>query len=151
MTVPYDTALWKILRKQVTDRANKIDVWFRSPARHLIQNSRTKTISGVQIERENVLRNIRAKNGAMVGTNADFSYNLILLQYIKKHFAGDADIDVCEIKDIPAFNEDLSVIDQDRVQELAHKIEASDGVIIGCPECDHSIPAVLKSTIEWLS
>ncbi|WP_366920231.1 NADPH-dependent FMN reductase, partial [Streptococcus pneumoniae] len=31
------------------------------------------------------------------------------------------------------------------------KIEEADGVIIGTPEYDHSIPAVLMSALAWLS
>ena len=31
------------------------------------------------------------------------------------------------------------------------KIEAADGVIIGTPEYDHSIPAVLMSALAWIS
>lgn len=34
-----------------------------SPARHLIQDPATKTVIGVQIERDHVLRNIKANNG----------------------------------------------------------------------------------------
>lgn len=88
---------------------------------------------------------------AIVGTNADFSYNRLLLQFMQKFFAKKARIDICELKELPAFNEDLSVNDQAGVLELAKKIEKSDGVIIAVPEYDHSIPAVLKSTLEWLS
>ena len=35
--------------------------------------------------------------------------------------------------------------------EIAAKIEEADGVIIGTPEYDHSIPAVLMSALAWLS
>jgi len=35
--------------------------------------------------------------------------------------------------------------------ELNKKIEAADGVIIGTPEYDHAIPAVLMSALAWLS
>lgn len=35
--------------------------------------------------------------------------------------------------------------------EIASKIRAADGVIIGTPEYDHSIPAVLMNALAWLS
>lgn len=87
----------------------------------------------------------------IVGTNADFSYNRLLLKYMKKHFIDKADIDICEINDIPAFDEDVDVHDQPKVMAFAKKIEDADGVIIATPEYDHSIPAALKSVIEWFS
>lgn len=37
------------------------------------------------------------------------------------------------------------------ILEIAAKISAADGVIIGTPEYDHSIPAVLMSALAWLS
>lgn len=47
------------------------------------------------------------KFAAIVGTNADFSYNRLLLQYMKKHFKQLADIDVLEINQLPEFDQDL--------------------------------------------
>ncbi|WP_341730284.1 NADPH-dependent FMN reductase [Brooklawnia sp.] len=88
---------------------------------------------------------------AIVGTNAELSYNRFLLHWMRKHFAGVAEIEVLEIAGLPAFNEDLVTSEQDDVLAFARKIEGADGVIISCPEYDHSIPAALKSVLEWLS
>lgn len=62
----FDGYLWKTLRGLVTDRADKIDVWFESPATHLIQDPETKTILGVQVERDGKTLNIRATNGVVL-------------------------------------------------------------------------------------
>lgn len=35
--------------------------------------------------------------------------------------------------------------------EIADKIRAADGVLIGTPEYDHSIPAILVNALAWLS
>lgn len=35
--------------------------------------------------------------------------------------------------------------------DIAAKIEEADGVIIGTPEYDHSIPSALMSVLAWLS
>ena len=35
--------------------------------------------------------------------------------------------------------------------EIAKKIDEADGIIIGIPEYDHSIPAVLMNALAWLS
>ncbi|WP_057736379.1 NAD(P)H-dependent oxidoreductase [Liquorilactobacillus uvarum] len=88
---------------------------------------------------------------AIVGTNAKLSYNRILLRFIRDHFSNKATVEVCEIKDIPMFNENIPETDPKTVQEITAKIENSDGVIIGCPEHNHSVPSPLKSVIEWLS
>ena len=39
----------------------------------------------------------------LVGTNSKRSTNRQLLQYIQKHFADKADIELVEIKDLPIF------------------------------------------------
>lgn len=87
----------------------------------------------------------------IVGTNATQSTNRQLLQYMKQHFKDQADIEICEIKTLPAFNEPADKAAPKAIQALSDKILAADGVIISTPEYDHSIPAALKSAIEWLS
>lgn len=57
---------WETVRSGVVARAESIDVWFESPAEHLIQDPFTKTILGVQIEHEGELLNVRAKNGVVL-------------------------------------------------------------------------------------
>ncbi len=84
---------------------------------------------------------------AIVGTNSKRSTNRQLLQYMQKHFADKAEIELVEIKDIPVFNKQVP----EAILEIAAKIEEADGVIIGTPEYDHSIPAVLMSALAWLS
>ncbi|MPM49331.1 Electron transport complex subunit RsxG [bioreactor metagenome] len=63
-----DSYLWQLLRKNVTDRAENIDVWFESPGTGLIQDPESKTILGVEVEREGKTLNIRAKNGVVLAT-----------------------------------------------------------------------------------
>ena len=87
----------------------------------------------------------------LVGTNSKKSTNRQLLQYMQKHFADKAEIELIEIKDIPIFNKPSDMQVPEIVKEIAAKIEAADGVIIGTPEYDHSIPAVLMSAVAWLS
>lgn len=89
---------------------------------------------------------------AIVGTNAEKSYNRRLLHYIEKHFVDKAEIEIAEIANIPLFNEPgLGTKMPDTVTELNQKIMESDGVIIGVPEYDHAVPASFKSVLEWLS
>ena len=89
---------------------------------------------------------------SIVGTNSSFeSTNRKLLQFMQKHFAETVSIEVCEIKELPAFNEPEDHIAPAAVKELSAKISAADGVIISTPEYDHAITAALKSALEWLS
>lgn len=87
----------------------------------------------------------------LVGTNSARSTNRKLLQYIEQHFADKADIELVEIKELPIFNKPANRELPELVKELVAKIEAADGVIIGTPEYDHSIPAVLMNALAWVS
>lgn len=87
----------------------------------------------------------------LVGTNSKRSTNRQLLQYMQKHFADKAEIELVEIKDIPIFNKPADKKLPAIVTEIAEKIEAADGVIIGTPEYDHSTSASLMSALAWLS
>ena len=88
---------------------------------------------------------------AIVGTNSKRSTNRQLLQYMQKHFADKAVIELVEIKDIPVFNKPADKQVPEAVLDIVAKIEEADGVIIRTPEDDHSIPAVLMSALAWLS
>ncbi len=86
---------------------------------------------------------------AIVGTNADFSYNRLLLQYMQKHFKQLAEIQIVEIDKLPAFSVDKTA--DMAVWKFKKAVQLADGVIFSTPEYDHSIPAALKSAIEWLA
>lgn len=87
----------------------------------------------------------------IIGNNATVSTNRTLLHFVAKHFADQADIDVHEIRPIPPFKATGDRTAPPELQPLIDAIEASDGVIISTPEYDHTIPAALKSVLEWLS
>lgn len=87
----------------------------------------------------------------IVGTNAKKSYNRLLLQFMQRHFANKADIEILEITDVPMFNETDDQTDSPVIQNFNKKISEADGVIIATPEHNHTIPSSLNSLIEWLS
>lgn len=89
----------------------------------------------------------------LVGTNAPRSYNRLLLNFIRRRYeeAGKLSITVTETKSMPMFEEVSPNEIPSNVLRLGDRISEADGVIIATPEYDHSIPAVLKSVIEWLS
>ena len=55
------------------------------------------------------------------------------------------------IKDLPVFNKPANKQLPESVLEIVKKIDEADGVIIGTPEYDHSIPAVLMNALAWVS
>lgn len=87
----------------------------------------------------------------LVGSNAEISYNRMLLEYIRRHFKYQFELEVLEIKDVPMFNQDDDQSDSFAIQYLYNKITRADGVIIATPEHNHTITPALKSTLEWLS
>lgn len=87
----------------------------------------------------------------IVGSNAEFSYNRLLLQYIAKKYKNLFTLEVLEIKDLPLFNQSDDQSNSAPVQYINQKIKMADGVIIATPEHNHTIPAALKSALEWYS
>ncbi|MDT2833565.1 NADPH-dependent oxidoreductase [Vagococcus carniphilus] len=87
----------------------------------------------------------------IVGSNAEVSYNRMLLNYMSKEFKPLVEIEVLEIADIPLFNQSKDETMSAPIQRLNQKILAADGVIIATPEHNRTIPAALKSVLEWLS
>lgn len=57
----------------------------------------------------------------LVGTNSKRSTNRQLLQYIKKHFADKAEIELVEIKDLPVFNKPANKQLPESALEIAKK------------------------------
>lgn len=87
----------------------------------------------------------------IAGSNAEFSYNHLLLNFLKNHFDSLVDIEILDIKDVPMFNQSDDQTNSEPIQYLNKKITEADGVIIATPEYNHSIPSALQSVIEWLS
>ena len=53
--------------------------------------------------------------------------------------------------DIPPFDEDAEDAPPLAVRELKRAIAGADAVLISTPECNHSIPGVLKNALDWVS
>lgn len=87
----------------------------------------------------------------IVGSIAEQSYNKLLMRFIAEHYSNIVDIEVLDITDVPMFNQSNDQSNSPTIQYLNRKIMAADGVIIATPEHNHTIPAALKSVIEWLS
>ncbi|WP_407366017.1 NADPH-dependent FMN reductase [Limosilactobacillus oris] len=91
------------------------------------------------------------KIAAIAGSNANHSYNRMLLEYIAKDFRDTDDVDVIDIRKVPLFNENYKGKTPDVVADIDRRVAAADAVIIASPEYNHSITSALKSMVEWLS
>lgn len=87
----------------------------------------------------------------IAGTNSPSSTNKKLVEYIQRHFANEAEIEIISIAELPVFYKVPGRVLPERVSVISKKIAESDGVIISTPEYDHSAPAVLMNALEWLS
>lgn len=87
----------------------------------------------------------------IVGSNAELSYNRKLLQFIQNKYHQLFELTIIEIKDVPLFNQSDDQTNSPIIQKIQQQIKAADGVIIATPEHNHTIPAALKSLLEWLS
>ena len=79
-------AFWNLVRNNVLSKKD-VAIWYSSPAKHLIQDPFTKTIVGVQIEKEGKLVNVRANNGVVM-TLGGFEFN----EEIQQNYLGRAKI-----------------------------------------------------------
>lgn len=59
--------------------------------------------------------------------------------------------DLPDLSVLPFFSDDLNRDKPQSVQALIQLTEAADGIIICSPEYNHSLPAVLKNALDWLS
>lgn len=92
----------------------------------------------------------RLKIAAIAGSNANHSYNRMLLEFMARHFSDD-DIDVIDIRQVPMFNENYKGKIPEVVADIDRRVSSADAVIIASPEYNHSITSALKSVVEWLS
>ncbi len=88
---------------------------------------------------------------ALVGSLRKDSYNKKIANFMKDRYAGQLDIEILSIGNLPLFNQDLEEEPPSVVKEFKTKIKESEGVLIVTPEYNHSIPGVLKNALDWCS
>lgn len=81
------------------------------------------------------------------------SYNRALLRACIRLCPPPAEIEAVEIGDIPFYDEDVQAGSGDppAVAALKERVRAADALLICTPEYNHSMPGVLKNTLDWLS
>ena len=89
------------------------------------------------------------KVAVVVGSNRRGSINRTLAQALTRLGDEDLAFSFVEIGDVPLYNQDLEAELPASVTRMKSAIEAADAVLFVTPEHSRSIPAVLKSAIDW--
>lgn len=85
------------------------------------------------------------------GSLREGSYNSGALRAAVELCPDEAAIELFDIADIPAFNQDNDQDPPTVVREFKEKIRGSDAILFSTPEYNYSIPGVLKNAIDWAS
>jgi len=91
----------------------------------------------------------KIKIAVVVGSNRRESINRKLASALARLGSDQFDIKIAEIGDLPLYNPDLEENLPAEVKRFKSEIEAADGVLFVTPEYNRSIPAVLKSAVDW--
>jgi len=79
------------------------------------------------------------------------SYNRATLRAAMELAPEGASIEIFELDDIPAFNQDDEQNPPAKVVELKQRIREVDAILFVTPEYNYSVPGVLKNAIDWAS
>jgi len=80
------------------------------------------------------------------------SYNHMLLNHIKSNFQDLIHLDLFDISKIPFYEDRAEAAAFSyAISELSELISHSHGLVVASPEYNHSVPARLKNTIDWMS
>jgi len=89
------------------------------------------------------------KLGLIVGSNRRDSINRALAQALEKLGADKFNASIIRIDDLPLYNQDLEAALPEPVVRFKSHITDVDALLFVTPEHSRSIPAVLKSAIDW--
>ncbi len=89
---------------------------------------------------------------AISGSLRKSSYNTALARASVKLAPEGMEIAVYTLEDIPPYNMDVEEQGfPESVQRLKKAVKEADGILWMSPEHNHSVPGVLKNTIDWVS
>ncbi len=91
------------------------------------------------------------KTVILVGSISEKSVNRKLAEFMKDRYSDRMNIEILDIKDVPMYNEDIENDLPISVKKLKYSIMEARSIIFITPEYNHSIPGVLKNTLDWLS
>jgi len=89
---------------------------------------------------------------AISGSLRAASLNTRLLQALPALAPSGAQVVQFDIADVPLYNQDLDTENAlSVIKALRIAVQEADGVIFVTPEYNHTIPAVTKNVIDWIS
>ncbi|MCZ8532376.1 NADPH-dependent FMN reductase [Psychrobacillus psychrodurans] len=91
------------------------------------------------------------KVAAIIGSNRKGSYNLKLVEYIKKRYSEQLNIQIVSINDVEMFSADIEENPPKGAMEFKMKVRNAEAVLFAVPEYNFSIPGALKNAIDWMS
>ena len=93
----------------------------------------------------------RVKVLGFAGSLRKGSYNRALLRAAVELTPPDVELTTFELDGIPPFNADFERTPPDPTKEFKSRIRPADALLIVTPECNYSIPGVLKNAIDAAS
>src|SRR5215210_3194158 len=90
---------------------------------------------------------------AITGSLRKGSFNTALLRSLQGLGPEGMTIDIADLHGIPLYDGDVEAASgkPESVMALEARARSAQGVIIGSPEYNYSIPGVLKNGLDWLS
>lgn len=88
---------------------------------------------------------------AIIGSTSSTSYNLKLVEHLRKKYAGQLDITPVFVNDLEMFSIDRENTPPANVVDFKNSVKDSDAVLFAVPEYNFSIPGAMKNAIDWLS
>lgn len=88
---------------------------------------------------------------AIIGSTSSTSFNLKLVEYLRKKYAGQMEITPVFINDLEMFSIDIERTPPANVKEFMENVRDADALLFAVPEYNFSIPGALKNAIDWLS
>lgn len=89
------------------------------------------------------------KLGVIIGSNRRESINRKLAQAMIKLGGDTFDATVIRIDDLPLYNQDLEAELPETLTRFKARVAEADAILFVTPEHSRSLPAVLKSAIDW--
>jgi chromate reductase len=103
-------------------------------------------------EREAAMNAPKPRIAAIVGSLRANSVNAAVLRAVVAHAPAPVEIEPFDLSDVPLYNGDIEDLgDPASVASLKRAVAGADGLIIVTPEYNHSVPAVTKNAVDWLS
>lgn len=79
------------------------------------------------------------------------SYNRLLLRAAGELLPPGATLEIAELRDIPAYDQDLESHPPAAVVALKARVRSADAILIATPEYNYGVPGTLKNAIDWVS